>query len=94
MESQKYQLIEGNTVEEGDARHGPRFRSIPPRERESTRRNILFVAAVGIGAFLSGVIFTLSLANLQGRLGGRGKYETGFQEESLCKSGFVASYSP
>ncbi|KAG8168125.1 hypothetical protein KVR01_003814 [Diaporthe batatas] len=83
MESQKYHLLEGNTAEEHDPRHAPRFRSMPNREREATRREILYIAAIGVGAFVSGVIFTLALSILQPRLGGRGKYETGFREESL-----------
>lgn len=94
MESQKYHLLEGDKAEEGNSRHAPRFLSTPTRARESTRRNILFIAVVGIGAFVSGVIFTLTLSMLQARVGGRGKYETGFREEGLCKSGPRARYSP
>lgn len=77
MESQKYHLLEGNTEEE-DSRDAPRFRSLPTIAREATRRHILCLAIISIGAFISGVIFTLTLSKVQAQLGGRGKYETGF----------------
>lgn len=93
MESQKYHLLEGNTEEE-DSRHAPRFRSLPNIEREATRRDILYLAIIGIGAFMTGMFFALTLLNLQAQVRGGGKYETGFREEGLCKSGHVGKCSP
>lgn len=93
MESQKYHLLEGNTEAE-DSCHAPRFRSLPTIARDATRRDILYLAIIGIGAFISGIFFTLTVLKLQAQVGGRGKYETGFREERLCMSGPVAMCSP
>ncbi|KAG6363874.1 hypothetical protein INS49_008977 [Diaporthe citri] len=83
MSPQKYQLL-GRDAEKGDSAypHPPGHLSSSTGSAARSSGTILIGLGV-IGAFFSGVIFTLVMIDIKSNYYGMGQYETGVREEKL-----------
>lgn len=86
MAPQKYQLL-GRDAEKGDSTYPAPPDHLNSSTGRAARSSGTFSIVLGaIGAFFSGVIFTLLMIDIKSNYYGMGQYETGFREEKLCKS--------